>query len=204
MNLHSVTSESNDRGRAATRGNRGGRSRGQAQGHRGAQEQFQDQFQTLTLDSVAVESVTVRNRKRQRFARFKFHNFQKRRSVTGALKIDSGAELNTMPIKEYKRLYPERFTSDGKPIDSYITRDDDTKLKGYGGNYVEHLGTVTLPCEYNKRKFKCTFYLANVDGPTLMGLPTGEALEIIKIDVVDVIYSDNDQEEKNDEKEAVA
>ena len=107
-----------------------------------------------------------------------------------------------MPIKEYKRLYPDRFTSDGKPIESYITRDDDTKLKGYGGNYVEHLGTVTLPCEYNGQKFKCTFYLANVDGPTLMGLPTGEALGIIKIDVVDVVYSEEDQE-YNDIEEAV-
>ena len=68
MNLHSVTSESNERGRASTRGNRGGRSCGHTQGHRGAQEQFQEQFQTLTLDSVAVESVTGRKRKRQRFA----------------------------------------------------------------------------------------------------------------------------------------
>ena len=187
LSLHSLSSEPQERGRTVARGNQHGRSRGHSHGHVSDQERVEEQFQTLTLDSVAVESVVGQKKKRQRFVRFKFHNIKKRTAISGALKVDSGAELNTMPVKQYQRLYPERFTLDGKPIKSYIKPDNNTKLKGYGGNYVSHLGTVTLPCEYNGRKFKCTFYLAEVDGPALMGLPTGEALDIIKINIVNSI-----------------
>ena len=208
LSLHSVTSESSERGRTTARGNQHVRSRGHDRGHRGPEELFEEQFQTFTLDSVtaAVESVTngKQLKKRQRFARLKFYNLVNKKSkfTSGALKIDSGAEMNTMPLKEYKRLYPDRFSPDGEPIAAYIARDDDIKLKGYGGNYVEQLGKVKLPCEYNGRKFMCTFFLANVDGPSLMGLPTGEALGIIKIDVVDEISAD-DEKGDDDEDESV-
>ena len=117
--------------------------------------------------------------------------------------------MNSMPLKEYKRLYPNRFTPDGQPIASYLTQDEqtlNTKLKGYSGHYVKHYGKVKLPCEYNGKKFMCSFFLADVEGPTLMGLPTGEALGIIKINTVDVVAAENDEDDQypEDEDESVA
>ena len=187
LSLNSIDVEMDGRGRSPTRGNRGGRSPGKQQGHTTAEEKYAQQFETLHLHSVTVDSLSGVKRKTQRFARFKFHNFEAGKYCTGPLKVDSGAGINTMPIKEYQRLYPDRFTTDGKPIDSYIIKDR-TRLTGYGGQQVEHIGYVTLPCEYNGRKFKCDFYLADVTGPSLLGLPTGEALDIIKINVVDAVF----------------
>ena len=60
-------------------------------------------------------------------------------------------------------------------------------LDAYGGGIISHFGNVWLPCQYNKRKFKCKFFLVDVDGPMLLGLPTGEALGIIKINVIDEV-----------------
>ena len=198
LTLSSVTVETSERGRAPNRGNQCGRSRGRERAHMGPEEKFEEEFKSLNLDSVAIESVTG-SRRNQRFARFRFHNYTRKNYTTGALKIDSGAGLNSMPVKEYKRLYPERFTPDGKPILSYLSQDEETmktKLKGYSGNYVKHYGKVKLPCEYNNQKFMCSFFLADVDGPPLMGLPTGEALGIIKINTVDVVESEDELEEE--------
>ena len=81
---------------------------------------------------MAIESVTGRARN-QRFARFRFHNFAKKSATTGALKIDSGTGVNTMPLKEYKRLHQNQFSQDGTLIRSYLMCDDQTmktKLRG--------------------------------------------------------------------------
>ena len=40
---------------------------------------------------------------------------------------------------------------------------------------------MTLNCEHKGRKFKCDFFLSDVTGPILLGLPTGEALGIVTI-----------------------
>ena len=118
----------------------------------------------LNLHSVAVESVTSHKRS-QRFVRFHFHNFHNKNSTSNALKIDSGAERNTMPLKEYRRLYPDRFNEEGEPISMYIIPDKETKLKAYGRHYVEHLVILKLPCEYNGTKFMGSFFLVDVEAP---------------------------------------
>ena len=198
--LDSITVETvSERGRSPLRNAEHCRSRRRSRrrAHKGEEERFEAQFESL--NSVAVESITGRTGK-QRFARFRFHNFKKKNYTTGALKVDSGAGVNTLPTKEYQRLYPERFTADGAPIQSYLKQDEDTlntKLKGYGGQYVKHHGKVVLPCEYNGKKFMCSFFLADVDGPPLMGLPTGEALGIIKIITADAVSDEDEQEEES-------
>ena len=58
------------------------------------------------------------------------------------------------------------------------------KLEAYGGIEVPHLGTVNLPCQYNGKKFMCRFFVCDIEGSMLVGLPTCEALGIIKITVV--------------------
>ena len=55
---------------------------------------------------------------------------------------------------------------------------------------------MTLNCEYKNKKFKCKFFLSDVSGPILLGLPTGEALGIIKI--VDAITSRKQNDHKTD------
>ena len=52
----------------------------------------------------------------------------------------------------------------------------------------------------------CSFYLADVEGPPLKGLPTGEALGIIKINNVDVIataYEEGHDDDKVSKSDAV-
>ena len=36
-------------------------------------------------------------------------------------------------------------------------------LEAYGGSVIKQIGRVQLPCEYDGRKFACSFYLADVE-----------------------------------------
>ena len=79
-------------------------------------------------------------------------------------------------------MYPDRVDEKGVPDPRYI-RKSDKKLEAYGGVEVPHFGTVNLPVEYAGKKFMCRFYLCDIEGSILLGLPTLEALGIVKITI---------------------
>ena len=89
-------------------------------------------------------------------------------------------------MKKYKELYPDRFDENGVPDPKYL-RKSDRKLEAYGGQEVPHHGTVNLPVEYAGKKFMCRFFLCDIEGSILLGLPTCEALGIIKITIINEV-----------------
>ena len=91
-----------------------------------------------------------------------------------------------MPLKEYAALYPSRIDSRGHPLPEFV-ESSKSELEPYGGGRVQHFGIISLPCRYNGRTFRCKFFLVNVTGPCPLGLPTGEALGIITINVVSAV-----------------
>ena len=133
------------------------------------------------VKSVRVSSVSESVKKR--YVKFRVHDVLLRKSMLAELKIDSGAEANVMPLKMYRRFFPERFGKDGLPLKRFL-RKSDRRLEAYGGVNVPHMGTVNMPCEYNGKKFMCRFFLCNIEGAMLLGLPTCEGLGIVKITVV--------------------
>ena len=134
--------------------------------------------------SLCISSLSKSARKR--FVKFRFHNLLKGTSNLAELKVDSGAEANVMPLSTYKRLFPERVGADGQPLPRFLRKATRT-LEAYGGVRVPHFGTVNVPCEYNGKKFMCRFFLCDIEGSMLVGLPTCEALGIVKISVVDEV-----------------
>ena len=187
---------SSRRGRRNNRNNsRGGRGRS-ASFHRGRHNDrnnrsFHDmeeepdplaEFQTLSLSAVSVSSVNATKTVTKRYVPFEFYNNRAKFVDKADLKVDSGSEGNLMPIKTYCKLYPNRIGKDGRPLPEFVEENNAT-LTAYGGNVIGHLGKVTLPCSFKGHKFMADFYLSDADGPMLLGLPLGEELGIIKINV---------------------
>ena len=143
-------------------------------------DEYASEFSSLSLLSIHVSSVA--DKRTRRFARFRFHDLALGKSVTAELKIDSGAEANVMTLQKYKELFPDRVGQDGKPLDKYL-QNSSHKLEAYGGAAVSHFGTVNLPCQYGEKKFMCRFFLCDIDGSMLLGLPTCEALGIVSINI---------------------
>ena len=139
-----------------------------------------DDFEDMTsIDSVSVSSLQTSITKR--YVQFKFHNSGPTRDTVSVadLKVDSGAELNVMPLKKFQELHPSMIDSEGQPLKQCLKKE--TKkltLVGYGGSKIDYIGKVVLRCEYDGKKFLSSFYISDVDSPILLGLPLGEALDI--------------------------
>ena len=143
---------------------------------------FEDSVSSVNMLCVSSVSESVK----KRYAKFRFHDHLLGKSLLADLKIDSGAEANVIPLKVYRCMFPERFGKDGVPLSRFV-RKSTRRLEAYGGASVPHLGTVNLPCEYNGKKFMCRFFLCDIDGAMLVGLPTCEALGIVKITVINEV-----------------
>ena len=168
------------RGRGRGRGGRGGRGGHQMDEVQDStdQEDYVKDFLSLTLQTISINA--MEDSSNQRFVKFRFQDPVKRTSTANDLKVDSGAAANVIPVPEYRKMYPGRFDVRGFPLCQYINKSN-RRLEAYGGIEVPHLGTVNLPCQFGSRKFMCRFYLCDTKGNMLLGLPTCEALGIVRI-----------------------
>ena len=85
--------------------------------------------------------------------------------------MDSGAQGNILPLRTYKKIFPNSLTPDGRPTRSQPSGDG---LTAYNGFIDQHYGTITMPCSYKDSYWvDTTFYIAETPGPVIFGLPTG-------------------------------
>jgi hypothetical protein len=173
------------RGRGGTVNRNGSREVHEIEGN--VFDEYAQEFSSLSLCALRISSVTDQTRKR--FVKFHFHDLEMGKSLAAELKIDSGAEANVMTLKKYKELFPKRVSADGLPVAKYL-RKSKRKLEAYGGVEVPQLGTVSLPCQYGDKKFMCMFFLCDIEGSMLLGLPTCESLGIVKISVINEVLED--------------
>ena len=189
------------RGRSASvpRGRYNDRNNRSRSAHDHVEEEAADpleEFQTLSLSAISVDSVNKEKTTTKRYVSFKFYDDKAKYVNDADLKVDSGSEGNVMPLQVYGALYPERIGRDGKPLPRYL-EESGALLKAYGGSIIRHLGKLKLPCSFNDFKFMAEFYLSEADGPMLLGLPLGERLEII---IINVNSTDKQQSEVNEVK----
>ncbi len=161
-------------------------------------EEYAHEFSALSLCSLRISSLTDQTRKR--FAKFRFYDLTSGKSFRSELKIDSGAEANVMTLRRYRELFPNRIGRDGLPLGRYV-RKSKRRLEAYGGVEVPHLGTVNLPCEYGGKKFMCRFFLCDIEGSMLLGLPTCEKLGIVTINVIEEVSEVSEVEDTGTDSE---
>ena len=65
------------------------------------------------------------------------------------LKIDTGAQGNTLPVSTFRRMFPEKLDADGFPNikKRFINKK---KLIAYNGTPVKCSANIQIPCQYNK------------------------------------------------------
>ena len=85
-----------------------------------------------------------------------------------AMKIDSGAETNTIPLKIWERL-PNR-----PPI-----QPSKVKLWGYSYNLVQHVGVAHLWLRKNNRCVKSLVFIVKESEVPILGLEAAEDLKIL-------------------------
>ena len=92
-------------------------------------------------------------------------------------KVDTGAEGNVISLSTYKSLFPQSSCSPGG-IPTCLSPSS-TIITGFGGHVVGHHGTCTLKLAYGGSCKSYPFHVVDADGPTILGLPTCEDLNLI-------------------------
>ena len=94
------------------------------------------------------------------------------------LKLDTGAGGNTLPLRTIKRMYPNQEWK--KHI-----RSTNAKLTAYNNTNIPCIGKIDLECNYNQSCWSThTFFVVDVPGPAVAGLPTCERLKLVTINAV--------------------
>ena len=93
------------------------------------------------------------------------------------LKVDTGASGNTLPLRILQNMYGGSWRSELSPTL--------TQLKAYNGTEIRCVGTIDLLCQYKGSKWaNQTFYVVDVQGPAILGLPGCKAMVIVTINEV--------------------
>ncbi|KAG8004756.1 hypothetical protein GBF38_016632, partial [Nibea albiflora] len=81
------------------------------------------------------------------------------------LKIDQGTG-NTLPLGTFRQMYASAYKR---------LKKNNMKLSAYSGHEIPFYGTIHIPCQYKDfRWVSANFYVVDVPGPAVVGLPTSE------------------------------
>ena len=87
------------------------------------------------------------------------------------VKLDTGAEVNVMPVQVYNSLKTK----------SKVLQPTKVKLTAYRGNRISVLGTCQLKCKYRKEAYNLEVFVVNATAPTALSLKTCQDLSLIKV-----------------------
>ena len=93
-------------------------------------------------------------------------------------KIDTGANGNTLPKRIYEQMYPTMVSQEQSGLQKTTAT-----LTAYNSGSIPCVGTITMACRRpSSSKYEdLTFYVVDVDGPAILGLPTLQQLDIVSL-----------------------
>ena len=92
-------------------------------------------------------------------------------------KIDTGASGNILPLRTLKDLYGSQWKEVLSPSHAQLTAYNNTPLPC--------LGTIAISCQYKDSLWETqTWYVVDVNGPIIVGLPTCRKLDIVTINEI--------------------
>ena len=102
-----------------------------------------------TFQQLEFTSVTNNDERDEIFATLDISlgNGARYRDATLKVKVDTGAQGNILPVRTFKRMYPELLDDSGFPSSRHL-RHRPTILTAYNGAAMTHHGTIVIPCSY--------------------------------------------------------
>ena len=109
-------------------------------------------------------------------------NKDRRQTADLKVKVDTGAQGNILPLRIFRRMFPEKLTAEGYPSHGAVTPRSNTTLSAYNGSNIPQYGSISLPCSYSTTEWvNAEFYIADTDGPAILGLPNSRQLQIVTL-----------------------
>lgn len=107
--------------------------------------------------------------------------------------------MDTLHLGTFKQMYGSN-TSTYKRL-----KKNNTKLSAYSGHEITCYGTINIQCQYkDSRWVSAKFYVVDVPGPAVVGLPTSELLNLVTLHVDTVKQkADNSKENRQQTKQRI-
>ena len=151
-------------------------------------EDLRDSAAETTFESIVFESVTIANlthgtptsSRDEVFVSLQVNLAQSdNRKTTLRAKLDTGAQGNILPMRLYREMFPHQVDNSGK-LKPKALLSSNVVLTAYGGSQIKHHGIVTIPCTYGKESTLAPFYVTDIPGPAIIGLPTSTDLNLLQ------------------------
>ena len=96
-------------------------------------------------------------------------------------KVDTGAQGNILPLRIFRKMFPDKLNDDGLPMQGATTKRS-TQLIAYNGTRIEQHGSISLPCQYQKSGWsEENFFVTDGEGPAILGLPSSRRLKLVTL-----------------------
>ena len=149
-----------------------------------SEDEVASQFKHMTLDAITMASIdkkTEIDEKRDEAYAYIEAKRDDKMIADVRVKVDTGAQGNTLPLRMFRKLYPEKIDKRGIPKPD-VGKDRRTTLTAYGGRTLPHYGSVTLPCRYKDKEWEPTkFFITDVDGPAILGMPSSVKFKLVTL-----------------------
>lgn len=95
-------------------------------------------------------------------------------------KVDTGVEGNTLPLRTFRRMFPDKVDDLGQPIPG-STKKEHTILTAYNGSSIMQHGSIGIQCAHKDKWSTLKFFVVTTEGPTIIGLPSLRNLELVSL-----------------------
>ena len=133
------------------------------------QQQPDSDEEQATFYNITVSNLCIEDKRTEAYASITITCPQKTGQHNLLIKLDTGAEANTLPLRTIEQMYKDKWTD--------IIRPSKTKLSAYNGTNIKCLGKIDITCKGLSNKWSTqVFYVVDVSGPAVAGLPMCEDL----------------------------
>ena len=110
--------------------------------------------------------------KKEAFTCFNFQHGSKINRIKA--KIHTGAGGNTLPLRMFKQIYANN---------KLIKPEPNTRLTSYSGDPIQCLGSIELKVKRESQARFCDekYYIVDVEGPAILGLPACTRMKIVSL-----------------------
>ena len=127
-------------------------------------------FESITFDAVETQKRT------EAYAIIKVQPYSSSHTHNLRGKVDTGAQGNIMPLRTYRKMFPDHLDRQNRPT---LTSSSSTILTAYNGTRIPQYGTLNMPCRHEGEWKTSSFYVAETEGPVIFGLPLCVSLDLV-------------------------
>lgn len=103
-------------------------------------------------------------------------------------KVDTGAQGNVLPLRTFRKMFPDQLSRDKTPIPGDLVRKKPfVRLDAYNGTEIKQYGVINLKLRYkplSSNWISAEFFIGDTDGPIILGKKASQQLRIIIVNRV--------------------